>query len=102
MGAGKPKGIRAGRKLKTTRRLQRYIVVVISDGQAKISIKDYLAQDSKTPSWAAVWPRGSLSKKSVYNQNSQTPPLERVLELCLRKTVKRLLLSSHGMVASTI
>jgi len=29
MGAGKPKGIRAGRKLKTTRRLQRYIIVVI-------------------------------------------------------------------------
>ena len=102
MGAGKPKGIRAGRKLKTTRRLQRYIIVVISDGQAKISIKDYLAQDSKTPSWAAVWPRDSLLKRSVYNQNSQTPPSERVLESCLRKTVKRLLPSSHGMVVSTI
>ncbi len=102
MGAGKPKGIRAGRKLKNTRRLQRYLILIISDGQIRIIIKDFSDQDSKTPSWAAVWPRDSLYKKSVYNQNNQTPPSEKVLELCLRKTVKRLQLLFHGMVASTI
>ena len=29
MGAGKPRGIRAGRKLKTTRRLQKYNYILI-------------------------------------------------------------------------
>ena len=58
MGAGKPKGIRAGRKLKTTRRLQRYSINLFADGPIKITIKDFLDPDSKIPSWAAVWPRG--------------------------------------------
>ena len=55
MGAGKPKGIRAGRKLKTTRRLNRYSYIIISDGQVKITIKDYWAQDLKIHSWDLVW-----------------------------------------------
>jgi hypothetical protein len=82
MGAGKPRGIRAGRKLKTSRRLQKYSFPLISGGPIKITIKDFSDPDSKTPSWAAVWPRDSLSKKSVYNQNSQTPLSERVSESC--------------------
>jgi hypothetical protein len=82
MGAGKPKGIRAGRKLKTSRRLQKYSFPLISGGPIKITIKDFSDPDSKTPSWAAVWPRDSSSKKLVYNQNSQTPPSERVSESC--------------------
>ena len=97
MGAGKPKGIRAGRKLKTTRRLQRLFLPLISDGLTKNTIKDFSVPDSKTHSWAAVWPRDSLLKRSVYNQNSPTPPSERVSESCLRRTVRRLQLSFHGM-----
>ena len=96
MGAGKPKGIRAGRKLKTTRRLNRYYFQFISDGQTKSTIKDFSDPDSKTPSWAVVWPRDLSSKKSVYNQNSPTPLSEKVSESCLRRTVKRLQLSFHG------
>ena len=102
MGAGKPKGIRAGRKLKTTRRLQRYSLNLFADGPIKITIKDFSDPDSKTPSWAAVWPRDLSLKRSVYNQNSQTQPSERESESCLRRMVRKLQLSFHGTDASTI
>lgn len=101
MGSGKPRGIRAGRKLTTKRRLQKYINSNIG-GLIRSTTLDSSALASKTPSWAAVWPRDSLLKKSVYNQNNLTQPSERVSESCSRKTVKKLLLSFHGTVASTI
>ena len=69
MGSGKPKGIRAGRKLATKRRLQKW------------NDKDYYcALDLKIPSWAAVWPRVLSFRRLVLNQNSRTPLSEKVSE----------------------
>lgn len=79
MGSGKPRGIRAGRKLTTKRRLQKYIISNIG-GLIRSTTLDSSALASKTPSWAASWPRDSSSRRLVYNQNSPTPPSERVLE----------------------
>ncbi len=81
MGSGKPKGIRAGRKLATKRRLQKYIYFQ-SGGTIKNTMLDYSVLDLKTPSWAVAWPKVQLLKKLVYNQNSPTPPSERESELC--------------------
>jgi len=74
----------------------------MSDGQTRISTRDYWDQDLKIRSWDLVWPKDWSYKKLVYNQNSQTLPSERAWESCWRKTVKRSPPSFHGMVVSTI
>jgi hypothetical protein len=101
MGSGKPRGIRAGRKLATKRRLQKYHFLY-SDGTTRSTTLDSSAPDLKTPLWAAVWPRVSLSRRSVYNQNSPTQPSEKESESCSRRTERKSLLSYHGTDASTI
>jgi len=49
----------------------------MSDGQTRISTRDYWDQDLKIRSWDLVWPKDWSYKKLVYNQNSQTLPSER-------------------------
>lgn len=74
----------------------------MSGGPIRTTTNLSWAPDSKTPSWDHVWPRASSSKRSVYNQNSQTPLLERESESCSRKTERRSLPSYHGTDVSTI
>jgi hypothetical protein len=58
MGSGKPRGIRAGRKLATKRRLQKYFYLSIQDGTIKNIMLDCFVLDSRIPSMAAVWLKG--------------------------------------------
>ena len=59
MGSGKPRGIRAGRKLSTKRRLQKYQTYLSPlDGMIKTTTPDFCVPDSKTPSWDLVWQKG--------------------------------------------
>ncbi len=62
MGSGKPKGIRAGRKLATKRRLQKYSSFDLG-GTIRSTMLDCCVLDLKIHSWAAAWPRDWLSKK---------------------------------------
>ena len=101
MGAGKPRGILAGRKLATKRRLQKYISPD-SDGTTRNITLDSSAPDSKTPSWAAAWPRVSLSKRSVLSPSNPTQPSEKESESCSKRTAKRSLPLYPGTDVSTI
>ncbi len=101
MGSGKPRGIRAGRKLATKRRLQKYNFLN-SDGMIRSTTQDSSVPDLKIPSWAAAWPRVSLSRRSVYNQNSPTQPSEKESESCSRRMERKSLLSYHGTDVSII
>ncbi len=62
MGSGKPKGIRAGRKLATKRRLQKYSYFYLG-GTTKNTMLDYSVLDLKIHSWAAAWLKALLLKR---------------------------------------
>ncbi len=63
MGAGKPKGIRAGRKIKTTRRLQRYIIISNFRWASKDFNKRLLGSRFKNPFMGSCMAKGLVVEK---------------------------------------
>jgi len=68
------------------------------DGTTKNITKDFLDQTIRILLKVVAWLKVLSYKKSVFNQNNQTLPLEKVLEFFFTKTIKKLQLSFHGTV----
>ena len=62
MGSGKPRGIRAGRKLATKRRLQKYLPTKLG-GTTKSIIQGFYVPDIRTHLWVHVLPKDWSLKK---------------------------------------
>lgn len=94
MGGGKPRGIRAGRKLKTHRRLNRYFslssnrVSLTIDGPITTSTRQIRSPSGESPSRVLLTLPVSSSRRSLLRPSSPTLPSESVSEFNSRRTTK--------------
>ena len=84
MGSGKPRGIKAGRKLKTHRIINRYDHILFTmltqpiDGQIRTTINLIQIQSGENHSKVHLTQQESLLKRSPLKPNNQTLPSESV------------------------
>merc|ERR1712170_107380 len=90
MGVGKPRGINAGRKLKNTRRINRWA--------HKHYNKMHIPSRWKTPFGAASHAKGIVTEKIAVEAKQPNSAIRKCVRVQLKKMVKKLQLLYHMMV----